>query len=285
MDWRRRSGKSAAVFAPELPIGYHSLPTCRSYPQDTAVLIYTSGTTGSPKGVMLSYENLKANIEAVSEHVPIFVHEQRLLAILPFHHAFPLQGTLLAPFYVGATVALLDRLTSADIVEALNAYKITLIIGVPRLYQLFHKGLMEKINASPAARALLGISRSVGSLAFGRWVFKRVQQGFGGQIRFFVSGGAKLDEDVGRDLSAMGFEILEGYGMTEAAPMITFTRPGDVEIGSSGRALFCTKVEIRSGEIVASGRNIMQGYWNRAEETAAVLRDGWLYTGDQGYPL
>lgn len=251
--------------------------------QDTAVIIYTSGTTGSPKGVMLSYDNLLANIEAVSDIVPIYTRDQRLLAILPFHHSFPLLGTVLAPLYVGATVVLLERISSADILQALVEHKVTMVLGVPRLYKLFHKGLIDKVNASIMARALLWTSRRLNSLSFGRVAFRKVQQAFGGHIRYLISGGAKLDETVGRDLAAMGFEMLEGYGMTEAAPMITFTRPGRVSIGTAGEAMPGVTIRIIDGQITASGRNIMKGYWNNPEDTAAVVRDGWLQTGDQGF--
>ena len=265
------------------PASSAPLPEVTRGPHDTAVIIYTSGTTGSPKGVMLSHDNLLANIEAVTDKVPIFTKEDRLLAILPFHHSFPLQGTIMAPFYVGATIALLERVSSTDILQAMVKHRITIIIGVPRLYRLFHKGLIDKINASAAARLLLKVSRAINNLAFGRLVFRKAQQAFGGHIKYFVSGGAKLDEQVGSDLAAMGFEVLEGYGMTEAAPMITFTRPGQVKIGTAGTAVPGTTVEIREGEIVAAGRNIMQGYWHKPGDTAAILRDGWLHSGDQGF--
>ncbi|MDO9391565.1 MAG: AMP-binding protein [bacterium] len=250
---------------------------------DTAIIIYTSGTTGSPKGVMLTHDNLHSNIEAVVDGAKIYSERDRLLAILPFHHIFPLMGNIMAPLSCGGTLAILEKISSEDILNAFKDYKITIVIGVPRLYRLFHKGLMDKINASPAAKTLLKISRSLKSLAFGRLVFKKAQEAFGGSITYFVSGGAKLDEQVGGDLYALGFEILEGFGMTEAAPMITFTRPGQVKIGSPGTPTTQTEVRIEDGEVLARGRNIMKGYYNRPEETAAILRDGWLHTGDQGH--
>ncbi|MBI5804614.1 AMP-binding protein [candidate division TA06 bacterium] len=250
---------------------------------DTAIIIYTSGTTGSPKGVMLTHDNLHSNIEAVVDGAKIYSARDRLLAILPFHHIFPLMGNIMAPLSCGGTLVILEKISSEDILNAFKEYKITIVIGVPRLYRLFHKGLVDKINASPAAKILLKISRSLKSLAFSRLVFKKAQQAFGGSITYFVSGGAKLDEQVGGDLYAMGFEILEGFGMTEAAPMITFTRPGQVKIGSPGTPTTQTEVRIEGGEVLARGRNIMKGYYNKPEETAAILKNGWLHTGDQGY--
>lgn len=250
---------------------------------DTAIIIYTSGTTGSPKGVMLTHDNLHSNIEAVVEGAKIFNDSDRLLAILPFHHIFPLMGTIMAPFSSGGTLVILEKISSEDILNAFTEHKITIVIGVPRLYRLFQKGLIDKVNASAAGKILLKLSRSLNSLTFGRLVFKKAQEAFGGHIKYFVSGGAKLDERVGGDLYALGFEILEGFGMTEAAPMITFTRPGRVKIGSPGTPTSQTEVRILDGEVLARGRNIMKGYYNRPEETAAILKDGWLHTGDQGY--
>jgi len=109
-----------------------------------------------------------------------------------------------------------------------------------------------------------------------------VHDKFGGKVDYMVCGGAKLDEDVGRDFKTLRFEILEGFGMTEAAPMITFTRPGHWKISSAGQPMPCLEVTTRDGKIVARGRNIMQEYYNRLQETAEVLRDGWLHTGDLG---
>ncbi len=253
-------------------------------PRDkTVLLIYTSGTTGSPKGVMLSCDNLLANMEAVSGSVPIFTPEERVLALLPLHHIFPLLGSMMAPLYTGGTSVFPPSMTSEDMLRTLAEQRITIMIGVPRLYSLIHKSIMDKINANGLARTLFSVAARVDSRAFSRRLFRKLHDRFGGHIRFMVSGGAKLDETVGRDFTTLGFEVLEGFGMTEAAPMITFTRPGQVRIGSPGPAMECNEVKIVDGEIVARGRNIMQGYYNRPEETAAVIRDGWLHTGDLGY--
>jgi long-chain acyl-CoA synthetase len=252
-------------------------------PQATALLIYTSGTTGSPKGVMLSFENLLANVEAVTIGTPIYGRDERVLMLLPLHHIFPLLGTLVAPFHVGATVALSPSLLAADILSTLQDNRITIMIGVPRLYRLIMKSIRDKIAASSFASQLFALAGKVGSVRLSRCLFASVHKKFGGHLKFLVSGGAALDPAVTQDFTTLGFEILEGYGMTEAAPMICFTRPGQVHIASAGTAMSCTTVAIREGEIVASGKNIMQGYWNRPKETADVLRDGWLYTGDLGH--
>ncbi len=250
--------------------------------EDTAVIIYTSGTTGSPKGVMLSYRNLIANINGVSKEVVIFTPERQVLMLLPMHHIFPLAGSLMAPLMVGGTIVMSPSMQSSDLLETLKNNEVAILIGVPRFYELLYKGIKSKIDASFAARTLFKIVKLTGSKSLGRKIFAKVHKGFGGKLEFLVSGGAALSKEVGGFFQTLGFEVLEGFGMTEAAPMITFTRPGRVLIGSPGHPLPGLDLEIRDGEIVAKGPNIMKGYYNRPEETAEVLRDGWLYTGDLG---
>lgn len=247
------------------------------------LLIYTFDTTGSPKGVMLSCDNLLANVESVSEQVPIYTPDQRVLALLPLYHIFPLLGSMMAPLYTGGTSVFSPSMASEDMLRTLSDHRITIMIGVPRLYNLIHKSIMDKINAAALPRLLFRLAARLRSTGFSRRLFGKVHDRFGGHIQYLVSGGAKLDETVWRDFTTLGFEVLEGFGMTEAAPMITFTRPGEARIGSPGRPMSCNEVRIVDGEIIARGRNIMQGYYNRPEETAEVLRDGWLHTGDLGY--
>lgn len=253
-----------------------------SNPNDTAVIIYTSGTTGSPKGVMLSYDNLLVNIEAVTTDVNIYTSEDRVMVLLPLHHIFPLMGTMIIPLGVGGTIVLSPSMASEDIMATLQQ-GVTIIIGVPRLYNLIRKGIRDKIDKSGIAKLLFKIAQKKNSLAFSRKIFGSVQRKFGGKIKYMVSGGAALDKEVCKDYLTLGFEVLEGFGMTECAPMITFTRPGKVLPGSAGQPLKTNEVKIIDGEIVNRGRNVMQGYYNRPEETAAILKDGWLYTGDLGY--
>jgi long-chain acyl-CoA synthetase len=252
-------------------------------PDRVAVIMYTSGTTGSPKGVMLTFGNLMANIQAVSEEVPIFTSESRVLALLPFHHILPLVGCLLVPFYVGATTVIVASLSPEDLIRDMQKNRVTIIIGVPRFYSMIRRGIVDKINQRYLGRVLFRLARKLQSPVFSKLVFGAVHRKFGGALKTLVSGGAALDAEVGRDLAALGFDMLEGFGMTEAAPMITFPRPGRVKLGSCGQALPGLQVRIVDGEVTASGRNIMKGYYNKPQETAETLRDGWLYTGDLGY--
>ncbi|MBN2789393.1 MAG: AMP-binding protein [Candidatus Delongbacteria bacterium] len=248
----------------------------------TAVIIYTSGTTGSPKGVMLSYKNLIANIEGVTKNVPIFTPKKETLMLLPLHHIFPLAGTMLAPLASGGSIAMSPSMQSEDVKQTLKDNEVNIVVGVPRFYELLYRGIKSKIDVSFLAKNLYRIVDLIGNKTLGKMIFKKVHQGLGGHIETFVSGGAALNKDVGNFFVTIGVDVLEGFGMTESAPMITFTRPGKIKIGSTGQALPGVTVEIRDGEVVAKGPNIMKGYYNRPEETAAVLKDGWLYTGDTG---
>ncbi|MGD2033674.1 MAG: AMP-binding protein [Bacteroidales bacterium] len=249
----------------------------------TAVIIYTSGTTGSPKGVMLSFENLLINIRAVTSDVKIITPDATVMMLLPLHHIFPLMGTLIMPLYVGAAIAVSPSMKPDDIMATLNDNQVSIIISVPRFYETIRKGILDKIGKSLVTKWLFRLAGSLRSMKFSRFVFAAVHKKFGGNIRYMVSGGAPLGKEIANDFYTLGFELLEGYGMTEAAPMIAFTRPGGYIPGSTGQAIPGMKMKINDGEIVASGRNIMQGYYNRPEETKEIVKNGWLYTGDLGY--
>ena len=248
----------------------------------TALLIYTSGTTGTPKGVMLSFTNILANTEQVVS-AGYFRKNDTILMILPLHHIYPLIGTVIAVFCGEGTTAIVPSLDSGDILNMMEKAKPTMLIGVPRFYEMLVRGIMQKINSSFVAKTLYNISDKLGNLAFSRTVFKSVHKKFGGHLKHLISGGAKLDPVVFNKFKTLGFLISEGYGMSEAAPMITFPKPGTGRAGCVGTELVKGSVKIIDGEIVASGKNIMKGYYNRPEETAEVLKDGWLYTGDLGH--
>lgn len=248
---------------------------------DTCIICYTSGTTGSPKGVMLSFENVMANVRAVSTEVHIFDESLRTIILLPLHHVLPLVGTAVIPFIAGGGVAICPSLAAADIMSTLQRGQIGIMVGVPRLWQTLFRGIKGKIDASPITRALYNICDKVQSRALSRLVFSSVRKKMGGRITFCVSGGAALDNETACGLKTLGLDVLEGYGMTEAAPMICFTRPGDIRPGCVGLAVPSVEVKIVDGELCARGRNIMQGYYNRPEETADIIdAEGWLHTGD-----
>ncbi len=248
---------------------------------DVAVIIYTSGTTGNPKGVMLTYDNLYSNIEGIVK-ADVATKEDKTIAILPYHHSYPLTVSMLTAMYLGATISFITELSSEAILRTLKRDKITILVGVPRLYNLFHRNIMEKINSNKIAKILFKIAKKINNQNFSRKIFKKVHEAFGGNIKYFVSGGAKLDEEIASDLWALGFTILEGYGLTETSPIVTFNRPNKLKLGSAGLPLEDVEVKIVDGEIVVKGRNVMKGYYNKPEATAEVLKDGWFYTGDLG---
>jgi len=251
---------------------------------DTALIIYTSGTTGSPKGVMLSFRNILVNVRAVSEEVPIFTTERRTLILLPLHHVLPLVGTVVMPLYVGGGVAICPSMSGPDIMDTMQRGKVAILIGVPRLWQTLYAGIKKKIDASIITRGLFSLCAHVNSVAFSRFIFQAVHKKMGGHIKYFVSGGAALDREIALGLQTLGLELLEGYGMTEAAPMIAFTRPGDLVPKCVGMPLSVMECKIVNGEVCAKGPNVMQGYYNRPHETAAVIdKDGFLHTGDLGH--
>ena len=249
---------------------------------NTAVIIYTSGTTGSPKGVMLSYTNIHENMIAVIG-CAIFTPDRQVMIFLPLHHIFPLVGSLLVSLFVGTTIPLAPSMQSADLMKTFADNEVGVFLGVPRLYELMYRGIKAKIDKSAIARFLLWVVLTTKNRKLGKTLFKKVHDGFGGHLQYMISGGAALNKEVGAFFYGLGFDIMEGFGMTEAAPMIAFPRPGNIVIGATGQALPGLTVEIRDGEVVAKGPSIMKGYYNRPEETAEVIIDGWLHTGDLGY--
>jgi len=256
-------------------------------PDETALMIYTSGTTGAPKGVMLTYKNLISNIDVLtnSQKIPgehaYYTENDMTIAILPLHHIYPLMGTLVTPLFAGGSICMIAELNSDTIFETLQKHEVTIIAGVPRLYSMMYSGIMAKINKSGLARLLFSFSKNMKSMGLSRILFKKVQVAFGGKVRFMASGGAKLPIAVGEGMTALGFKILEGFGMSESSPMITFNRLNANKLGTVGTALPNVEVKIENDELLARGSNIMKGYYNRPDETASVLENGWLHTGDK----
>ena len=260
-----------------------TIPFPKENPNKIAIIIYTSGTTGNPKGVMLTYDNLLINYEGVTEDAKIYDENQRTMVLLPVHHILPIVGTILTPLASKGSIYFSPSLKGPDIIDTLQKHKITLFIGVPRLFSVIRKGIKDKIDKSTIAKTLFFIAEKVNSKSFSKKIFKTVHNKFGGNIKCFVSGGAALDREITKDFTTLGFEILEGYGLTETAPMISFTRPGKVLAGSAGHLLSGIEVKTVDDEIVVKGRNLMKGYYNKEKDTADVIKDGWFYTGDLGF--
>lgn len=251
---------------------------------DPALIIYTSGTTGSPKGVVLSYANLYANMYSVTYDVPIFNSERRTIILLPLHHILPLVGTVILPIIGGGGVAICPSMSGPDIMETLAKGKIAIFVGVPRLWQTLYNGIKKKIDERAATRMMFNLCAKAGNKTLSRKVFNAVHQKLGGHLTYCVSGGASLDTEIGEGLRTLGLTMLEGYGMSETAPIISFTRPGDIIPGCVGLPMSTVKVRIVDGEICVKGPNVMLGYYNRPEETAQVIdNEGYVHTGDLGF--
>jgi long-chain acyl-CoA synthetase len=180
-------------------------------------------------------------------------------------------------------VVFATSLVGEALLATLRRNGVTVIVGVPRFFDMLHRALGEKIQGSFVGRTLFALARRVGSHRFSRLVFSPVHRKFGGRLCYLVCGGAALSPDTARTFDTLGFDVCEGYGMTECAPMITFPRPGRIRVGTCGEALpGCEVRTTHEGEIVVRGRQVMVGYFGRPAETAAILRDGWLHTGDLG---
>jgi long-chain acyl-CoA synthetase len=275
-------------------------PAAEPKADDLATLIYTSGTTGQPKGVRLTHGNLMSNLEACCEVLDIGP-DDTVLSFLPLSHSFE-RILDYAAFRRGCSIVYAEHVdkVAANMMEV----RPTFMGAVPRFYEKIYGRIQEAVRAmAPRKRAVFDWALRTGAqeaehrrrgtrpplgLRWRSWLARRLVQRkmaekVGGRMRIFISGGGPLSRDVADFLWSLGFSILEGYGLTETAPVLTLNRPGAAKLGAVGRPIPGVELKIApDGEILARGPNIMAGYHNRPEETAAVLRDGWFSTGDIG---
>lgn len=265
-------------------------------PEDMAVLIYTSGTTGVPKAVPLTHGNIYAESDKVEEVMKITDREV-VLSLLPLFHAYSQIVNLWIATIIGARVVYLTELTSTEIERGLKEGGATALLGVPRLWYLFHNKIFDAVRARPAWVRLLfrmmlaanGGLRGLVGVNAGRIFFRRVHQSFGGCLRLAVSAGASFDEDVAKDFHRLGFTLLQGYGLTETAGAATVTRFEDNKIGSVGTPLNGVEVRVDEpsadgiGEVLIRGPIVMQGYYHNPDANReAFTADGWFRSGDLG---
>ena len=268
-------------------------------PDDPAVILYTSGTTSDPKGVLLTHDNLLGEMDAVFPVLEVGPADA-ILGVLPLFHALAQMANLLLPFARGARVVYLESLNVTDLLRALQESDVTLFCCVPQFFYLIHERILKQVKqrswpARMMFRLLLRISKAGRRLGInlGRLFFRQAHQALGTSMRLLITGGSRFDATIGHELEALGFDVLQAYGLTETSGGATVTRPEDNVIGSVGRPLPGVEVKIvdpepreegpPAGEIAIRGRIVMKGYWNRSDATAAVIRDGWLHTGDLGY--
>ena len=251
--------------------------------KDLVIISYTSGTTGNPKGIMLTKKNIDTAANDIAKHKGLVKVGEKVLAILPLHHMYPLTNNIFSTLKANATIVLCADATAEELVANARRHKIEIIVAVPRLLEILHRKLIEKISQNKLGSLIFNISKFLGSSSFSKTMFKKVQEGFGGNLKYIVSGGSKLDRDVERDLRALGLNIVQGYGLSEASPNISLNPVDKTKVGSVGKPIPVNKVKIVDNEIVVKGSNIMLGYYKNSKATAAALKDGWLYTGDLGY--
>ncbi len=264
--------------------------------EDIASILYTSGTTGRPKGVMLTHRNFCSDAKAVID-AGIVSHEDNILSILPLHHTYPFMCTFIVPVFLGAAVTFPPGLKGPELLSTMKETAVTIFVAVPQLLELMRDRIIERFKEMPVpVSALLhlllrlcGKSRRIADINIGKLIFRLVHKEFGEGFRFFASGGARLDPMVMTDLEALGFTVLEGYGLTETSPVVTFNPIRKRKPGSAGKPLPSVEIKIvdtsgtGQGEIAIKGPMVMKGYYKNPEATQQVIRDGWFMSGDIGY--
>ncbi|MDO8652229.1 MAG: long-chain fatty acid--CoA ligase [Undibacterium sp.] len=277
----------------------------RQYPEasDLAALVYTSGTTGKPKGVMLTHTNVMSNVKAVVQRISPMTSDV-FLSFLPLSHTFERTAGYYLPVAAGACVAF-SRSTK-QLPQDLMEVRPTILISVPRIYERVYSAIQTRLASSRGQSWLFNLAMTVGWRRFCRtqgllldgslvaaidelgWLFlnplvasKLIKQ-FGGRLRVAVSGGAALSPAISHCFLGLGIPIVQGYGMTETAPVVAFNSPDDNDPATVGRPMADVEVKIgENAELLVRGPNVMRGYWKREEDTAKAFVDGWLRTGDQ----
>ncbi len=255
-----------------------------------AILLFTSGTTSKSKAVMLSQHNIASNVYAmllVERFLPTDVN----LAFLPFHHIFG-STEMIVMLASGVATAFPDGLRY--VAQNLREYKVSLFVGVPLLVEAIYKNIEKEIEKKGKTK-LINTARKISNgllkihIDLRKKIFKQVLDALGGQMRFIISGGAPLDKKVAKGFNELGIELVQGYGLTETAPVIAAENAFKKRSGSVGFPMDNVEVEIINkdengiGELRVKGPNVMLGYYENEEATNAVLKDGWFYTGDLGY--
>ena len=245
-----------------------------------ATMLYTSGTTGFPKGVMLTFNNLSSELEGL-EKKNLLEPSDQILALLPFHHVLPLTATVLIILKYQASIVFVKKIASKEILEALDKNNVTALVGVPRVFKLFYDGIKQQIDSKFITRTIYKLMTKIKSFKIRRKVFTKVHEKFGGELTFIVSGGAKLDPEIGEFYETLGIYVQEGYGLTETSPVIAVNTRKERKIGTVGKKLDNIEAKIVDEELWVKGPIVMKGYYNKPEKTAEVItEDGWFKTGD-----
>jgi len=261
-----------------------------------AALIYTSGTTGNPKAVELTHNNILSNLEQIHSSLT-FTQNDIFLSLLPLHHTLETTCGLLTPLMSGATIIYARSLKSKNILEDIKNNKVTIMLGVPLLFEKMYNSIKKGVaNVSWGKRSIFNFMFFITGLGWnfkfkwGKLLFKKLREKVGlGSLRMFVSGGAPLPPYISCFFNYLGFDFLQGYGMTECSPVISVNQPENIKFGSVGPLLNNVEIKINNpdengvGEILVKGGNVTFGYRDNPEETKKLFQDGWLCTGDLGY--
>ena len=261
-------------------------------PDQMATLLFTSGTTGMAKGVMMSQRNIAANCVNMSKYFKI-PDPGIVLSILPIHHAYEMTCDIWTTFYQGKTIAICQGLRYIQ--KNMAEVKANVLLGVPLVFEKMYKGMWKQAESRGEAEKLrnaIDLSRKLklyNNKSICRRMFKAIHQSFGGAMEKFVAGGAAIDPKVIEDFEAMGFTMIQGYGMTENGPIVCVNQDRYSKAASVGKPVPKTEVRIINsdedgiGEVICKGPSVMLGYYENQEATDEVLRNGWLHTGDLGY--
>lgn len=262
---------------------------------DPLAILYTGGTTGKPKGVLLTQRNLYRSISDMLELFPLSPAD-RVLSVLPLFHVMPLLANLLAPLVTGATVLYLNQLVPQTLLDTFASQRITAFLCVPQFYYQMERRILDEVARQPAAKRalfalLLRISGFFGEhrgWQTGKMFFSAVHARFGADLRGFGTGGAYFNPKTARFFADLGFPLFQAYGLTESGGLAAAAPPDRNGGMTCGKAVAHCEIRILNpdasgaGEILIRGENVMQGYWRDPEATAAVIKDGWLHTGDLG---
>lgn len=276
-------------------------------PDDVASLVYTSGTTGDPKGAMLTHRNIASNVQGAMEHFhrngQTISESDTFLSFLPLSHVFERVAGYYLPLSAGGTIAYCEGVRT--IMPDMQATNPTLMVCVPRVYEAMQERILDEVGKAPAKRQAIfhkaleagkayqdarREGRMPGPIAwaqqmlFDKLVFSKLREKFGGKFRFFVSGSAALNPETARFFAAIGMPIIEGYGMTETAPVMAVNPNRRPKLGTVGTCIPGGELAIASdGEIIYRGPNVMKGYWQNEQATRDMIDgEGWLHTGDVG---
>src|SRR3990167_10810094 len=257
-------------------------------PDEVCSIIYTSGTTGQPKGVLLTHRNFLSNVEAVNEIIPVKENDV-FLSFLPLSHVLERMAGYYMALFHGASIAYAESIKQLPL--NLKEVKPTILISVPRIFDKFHDVVWDKVNSSSGFQkkvfkwALKQKKQSLRYRLADFLAFKKRKKQMGGRLRLAISGGASLNEKIGRFFAKIGIMILEGYGLTETSPVISANRESDCIFGTVGKIVPGVKVKIADNkEILVKGPNVTQGYYKNKKATKQAFdRDGWFCTGDLGF--